>query len=30
MHLGFGVLVGEKDEAHFRCIEELRVELVSV
>jgi predicted nucleic acid-binding protein len=30
MHLGFGVLVGPQDEAHFRRVPELRVERLSV
>jgi predicted nucleic acid-binding protein len=29
VHLGFGVLVGELDEAHFRRVDGLRVEVVS-
>lgn len=29
VHLGFGVLVGDRDEAHFRRIPGLRVELLS-
>ena len=29
VHLGFGVLVGDKDEAHFRRVEGLRVEVAS-
>lgn len=28
LHLGFGVLVGPRDDAHFRRIPELRVELL--
>lgn len=30
LHLGFGVLVGPRDEAHFRRVPELRVERLSV
>lgn len=29
IHLGYGVLVGDRDEAHFRRIEGLRVEVAS-
>lgn len=29
LHLGYGVLVGPADEAHFRRVSELRVELLS-
>lgn len=28
LHLGFGVLVGPRDEAHFRAVPDLRVELL--
>lgn len=30
VHLGFGVIVGDRDEAHFRRIDGLRIELVSI
>jgi len=30
VHLGFGVLVGDRDETHFRRIAGLRIELVSI
>lgn len=30
LHLGFGVLVGDEDESHFRRIEDMQVEVVSV
>jgi len=29
LHLGFGVVVGDRDEAHFRRVESLRVEVVA-
>ncbi|MGH3136577.1 MAG: PIN domain-containing protein [Gaiellaceae bacterium] len=29
LHLGFGVLVGDRDEAHFRRVEGLRVEVAA-
>ena len=28
LHLDFGVLVGPRDEGHFRCVPELRVEVL--
>ena len=30
LHLGFGVLVGPRDEAHFRVVPRLRVETLTV
>ena len=29
LHLGFGVLVGPRDETHFRAVPDLRVEVLA-